>query len=634
MQKPQSIRLGILTISLGLLVTPMVALAHGGHGDEFKGSGDTGHSSAIEVDPATVKSLDIKVETVRSQLLGTGFKATGQIEALPSQKVEVTAPVKGKIVTLLVNPGATVKAGQTLAIMSSSELVDLRVTSQEKTAESQANLQQAQTDLQLAQANYGKYQQITAAEIQQAQRQLDSAKAQLGRDQQLVNRRGVVQVAQANYQQQQQISRAEIVQSQAEVKLAQERLDQDRQLFASGALPRRQMLESQSKLAAAQVQLVRSQRRPEVIQAATEIQKAEVDLPLRQLQESNSKVAEAQTALTKALARRDLVAAEAQLKRSQAAVTAAQAKLNLSSTSYKTRLQQLGTQADAQGLIRIVAPIGGVVADREITPGQSVADSGAKLMTIVNDAQVIATANIYEKDLSKIQVGQEVKVKVAGLEQELFTGIIDRIGTVVSDSRVVPVQAQLSNLNGQLRPGMFAELEMVTGRTSSPVLAIPSSAVVEANGQKLVYIQQGNSFLPTEVTLGESSGELVRVTKGLFAGDKIVIQRAAQLYAQSLRGGAKTTGNSHQQEGQTAQGFNLSTLPLWLIGAGVGISGALLGGGWWLRRRSLHSGELVEDTAESPISDSAAENIDRPVEDHRELAERSSIAPMNPHQDN
>ena len=189
MKTSKSIHLEILAVGLGLLITPMVALAHGGHGDEFKGSSTSGQNSPIEVDPATAQSLGIKVETVRSQIFGTGFKATGQIEALPSRKVEVTAPVKGKIVNLLVNPGTKVKAGQTLAIMSSSDLSDLRVTSQEKTAEAQATLQQAQSDLQLAQTNYSKFQQITAAETIQAQRQLASAKAQLDRDQQLVNRR-------------------------------------------------------------------------------------------------------------------------------------------------------------------------------------------------------------------------------------------------------------------------------------------------------------------------------------------------------------------------------------------------------------------------------------------------------------
>jgi membrane fusion protein, heavy metal efflux system len=84
-----------------------------------------------------------------------GIKTTGQIETLPSQKVEVTTPITGaKVVELLVEPGATVKKGQPVAVVTSPDLVTLRVESQEKRADAIASLQQAQADLRLAQQNY------------------------------------------------------------------------------------------------------------------------------------------------------------------------------------------------------------------------------------------------------------------------------------------------------------------------------------------------------------------------------------------------------------------------------------------------------------------------------------------------
>jgi cobalt-zinc-cadmium efflux system membrane fusion protein len=57
---------------------------------------------------------------------------------------------------------------------------------------------------------------------------------------------------------------------------------------------------------------------------------------------------------------------------------------------------------------------------------------------------------------------------------------------------------------------MFAELEVLTDRTATAILAIPSSAVVDANGKKLVYVQNGNAFQPVEVTLGQTSGTWLR----------------------------------------------------------------------------------------------------------------------------
>lgn len=164
----------------------------------------------------------------------------------------------------------------------------------------------------------------------------------------------------------------------------------------------------------------------------------------------------------------------------QSAVEVAKSRISLSNATYETRLQQLGIRGNNQGLVTITAPISGRVADREVTLGQSFQDAGSKLMTIVNDSRVFATANIYEKDLERVRTGQQVIVRFAALPNRSFTGRIAVIGSVVvGETRVVPVKAEINNPNGVLKPGMFAELEVLTDQTSPAILAIPSAAVVE-----------------------------------------------------------------------------------------------------------------------------------------------------------
>jgi membrane fusion protein, heavy metal efflux system len=578
-------------IALTLLFThPLLVVAHGGHGHEFKEGGAASGNSSISVDAETVKRLGLKVEAARARQLGIGLKTTGQIDMLPNQKAEVTAPVKGKVVTLLVQPGSVVRQGQPVATMTSGELSDLRVSSQEKQAEAAANLRQAQVDLQLAQENYQRYRQIAEAEIAQARSQLAAAQAQYQRDRSLVSGGSIVKVAKTNYQRQVQISQTEIEQARIEIAVAQERYNQDQQLVASGALARRQMLESQAQLAAANSKLVKANSRPEVLQAETEVRKAEVDLPIRQLQESAGKLAEAQAAVTRALTKKEVIAAEAQFKRAQASVAAAKTKLGLSNKSYQIRLQQLGTIADSRGLVTIVAPISGTIADREVTIGQSVQDSGAKLMSIVNDLQVLATANIYEQDLGQIRLGEKVNVRVASLPNRLFTGTINRIGTVVGEGRVVPVQAQLDNAARLLKPGMFAELEVVTDRLSKSVIAIPTTAIIEANGKKLVYVQSGDTFQAVEVSLGQTIGDLAEVKTGLFAGDRVVVQRGTLLYAQSLRSITTSTKQPAPPPLATTPGTML--LWVWLVAGGGSIIGGLY---WWRRNRNISQIEPLND---------------------------------------
>jgi membrane fusion protein, heavy metal efflux system len=493
-------------VSLAIVMVPVTVLAHGGHGDEFHGGSEaTQTTDSIQVDAQTVKRLEIKVEPVKRQQLAVGLPATGQIETLPNRQVEVTTPISGaKVAQLLVQPGAYVQAGQPVAILAAPDLVELRVTSQEKRAEARADLQKAQADLRLAQQNYQRFSQIAAAEIAQAQSQVD---------------------------------------------FAQEKSDKDQILLTQGAIPRRQALESQTQLA------------------------------------------EAKAKLTAADSRRDVIAAEADLKRAQSSVQAAQSHLSLSDTAYQTRLQQLGAKANAQGQVTVTAPISGRVADRDVTLGQSFEDTGGKLMTIVNDSRVYATANIYEKDLNKVKNGQTVRVTVASMPNRTFTGRVAVIGSVVEgETRVVPVKAEIDNSGGVLKPGMFAQLEVLADRTAT-ALAIPSSAVVEANGKHMVYIQNGNAYQPVEVILGQTIGDTIEVKSGLFEGDAIVTQRAPQLYAQSLRGGGKAGKQGSRGAGGAKTSASTTTglqFPWWLAGATgglvIGIAAFVAGAVWSSRR--------------------------------------------------
>ncbi len=576
------------------------ALSHGGHGNEFSDQEKTG-SSDVKIEAETAQRIGVKVSPVQKQSLKVEIVATGQIELLPNQKVEVTAPIKGKILQLLVQPGTRVKAGQAVATMTSPELGDLRVAAQEKKSEAIASLQQAQADLQLAQDSYGKIQQIAKAEQEQALSQLAAAQSRLTREQQLVRKGSIVQVAKTNYQRQQQVSKAEIAAAQIEVKVALDRYQKDAELAAGGALPRRQVLESQAKLAEARTALAKAQSQPGLLQAETELRKAETDLPLRELHDAEKQVAEAKGQLSKAVNQKSLVEADTQLRKSQSAVTAAQNRQNLSTATYNTRISQLGNGDNQNGIITIKSAIDGTVADRDITTGQSVADAGAKLMTITNDQQVIATANIYEKDLGRVKLGQDARVKVGS---EVFESNISRIGTTVDgQSRVVPVQVALSNSSGSLKPGMFAELRLSTDESTSSLLAVPSAAVVEADGKKIVYVQNGNAYQPVTVTLGQTVGDLVEVKSGLFAGDKVVTQRAPQLYAQSLKAPAKADqhaagGESKAASGMSIAGFKIPFNPWWLAIPGVLAIG---GGAWGLvkgnKRNQLDGEEVAEHNA-------------------------------------
>ena len=484
-------------LSLILLSNPAIALAHAGHGDEFKGTNTT-QITGITVEDEVAKSLGIKVETVKQQPLKFGIQTTGQIETLPNRQVKVTTPIKGTIVNLLVEPGALVQAGQPVAILSSPELADLRVSALEKKADASGNVLTSESNLRLARQNLKRQKLLVEADIRQAQTELN---------------------------------------------LDKERYERDKELLETGAIAR------------------------------------------RQLQESEAKFVAAKAALTKAESRLPLLEAQAQLEKAEADVQVSSIRVDLSTAAYSARLNQLEASANSNGTITITAPIDGVVSDREATIGESVEAAGKTLMTIVNDERVLATANIYEKDISKIRIGQPVQVKIAGQPSTtVFQGKVMVIGTTVEgQSRIVPVKAEIGNVKGQLKAGMFTNIEILTDRVSVPILAIPAASVVEANGKQLVFVQNGKSYQPVDVTLGKTSGDLVEVTNGLFEGDRIVTQHANQLYAQSLR-----VDNKPKDDHGEAIKPEMSPPNNWwllLLAGGVG-GGAMVAIAFWLGRRS------------------------------------------------
>ena len=122
--------------------------------------------------------------------------------------------------------------------------------------------------------------------------------------------------------------------------------------------------------------------------------------------------------------------------------------------------------------------------------------------------------------------------------------------------------------------------EAVAPTTDGGILKVKTTSLIDANGQKLVYIQEGTIYKPISVQIGSDSGDVVEIKEGnLASGNQIVIQGATLLYSEALRGkpqaaapaspatsAAPASPATSQAEAQPAQG----TSPLvWVGGAGV-----------------------------------------------------------------
>ncbi len=282
--------------------------------------------------------------------------------------------------------------------------------------------------------------------------------------------------------------------------------------------------------------------------------------------------------------RRDFEVAEAEFRQAETDLAAARTQLKLSSAQLNNRLAQLGQKdvsVRSDGIV-LASPITGIVADQKVTTGEAV-EPGKMLFKVVSLRQVWATAQVYEKDLSRVQPGQPVEVVTQSYPGKIFKGRISSLDSTINpETRTLAVRALLDNPGGLLKPAMFATLRLTTGSRAQPVTVIPRSAVLDIDGATVVYVQNGDAFEPVQVTLGQSDGPWIEVKDGVFPGDKVVSERAFQLRAQALKGvtPAEKPIEANQDLGKKTaqQPFSVQVPVWWGLGGVLLLLGAFFAG--------------------------------------------------------
>ena len=199
-------------------------------------------------------------------------------------------------------------------------------------------------------------------------------------------------------------------------------------------------------------------------------------------------------------------------------------------------LIQSRTVGNPPPTVLVRAPMNGVIDARNIIMGQAV-EPNTTLFHLSNRARMRVVGKVYEEDLEKVHVGQKAYVKLLAYPDKTFTGTVSLVGpTLDPKTRTVPVWIMLDNKQGLLRPNLFALADIVL-RDSKAALSVPSSAVLEANGEKFVFVHAGNGYRRVIVTVWASEGGYTAIESALVAGEEVVIQGARELYTLWLTGG-------------------------------------------------------------------------------------------------
>jgi membrane fusion protein, heavy metal efflux system len=223
--------------------------------------------------------------------------------------------------------------------------------------------------------------------------------------------------------------------------------------------------------------------------------------------------------------------AESNIASTKAALVAARRHLLILGLS-DSAIDALGTRAGLAATFALNSPIDGTVVERNATIGATVGPD-ANVFKIIDTSRVWVDANVFEKDLSRVRVGQGVKLSVTAFPGATFSGRVIFINTVVdADSRTVKVRTEVPNPDGRLKPEMFANIQIITD-VNSAAISIPQSAVLDDNGKNIVFVADGNTYKQRQVQLGIKNGDRVEIVDGLNSGDKVVTKGNYLLLQQS-----------------------------------------------------------------------------------------------------
>ncbi|HEY2856884.1 MAG TPA: efflux RND transporter periplasmic adaptor subunit [Terracidiphilus sp.] len=220
-----------------------------------------------------------------------------------------------------------------------------------------------------------------------------------------------------------------------------------------------------------------------------------------------------------AIAERDLEQAESDRNQAQADLNAAEQGMKILGIKNPADL----AKAPSSAQIPVLAPIGGEVVERLVSPGQVVQAGQTQAFTISDLGTVWVLANVYQGDIAYIRNGNDVVVQTDAYPGS-FHGRISYVSPAVDpNTRTLQARIVVDNPGEKLKRDMYCTVEVAAGSLSN-VIAVPNASVLrDDNNQPFVYVVTGaNQFGRRDVELGQGQDGETQILKGISVGEKVV----------------------------------------------------------------------------------------------------------------
>lgn len=171
---------------------------------------------------------------------------------------------------------------------------------------------------------------------------------------------------------------------------------------------------------------------------------------------------------------------------------------------------------------KIKSPVTGIIDDKFVEVGEFVMP-GTRLVRIVKTDVVKIAAGAPERFVQDVSLGAQTEITIDVLTDRTFNGPVTFVGPSINkQTRTFPIEIQLDNADGQLKPEMFARIKIRKVEVPDAVV-IPRDAIIETEKGKFIFVANSSVAVRRQIQIGGANDNKVWVKIGLRPGEKIIV---------------------------------------------------------------------------------------------------------------
>lgn len=172
---------------------------------------------------------------------------------------------------------------------------------------------------------------------------------------------------------------------------------------------------------------------------------------------------------------------------------------------------------------KIKAPFSGIIWGINVAQGQSI-NAGTELFSLVDISHIKVMAKVLESEVDKVKVGRGATLIFSAYPDKKFRGKVIAISPVIDpEERTCSVVISVANPEGEIKPGMHAEVEIAADIYENCLL-IPQEAILVRGGRKMAFVVEDGLAKWRYIQVGHENEQYAEVLEGINEGEEVIVE--------------------------------------------------------------------------------------------------------------